>query len=318
MRIPRAGRLAFAIPLAVALTAIGAAQAAPGPRRHRRTRRPGKGRHLGGRRQGRLRHLAEHGQQGLVHGQRRRPDRGLLPAHRHARDPRHPARGHRRRHLRRPRGRGHRAPHRAGRGPQPGLPPGQHGDLGQVPHHQDLRHRPRPLGGAGGRPVRVAHRQPVHGLRAPRRRPGPERQRRHRPHGRGRPGGRRRRARRARCWPRAASRRPRAATSTAATAGRTCARTSPWTTLRSRRRPGNVVQTGADAAHRPGRRPAPAAGARLRPHARAGPRGRARVPRPRRSRRRGPSTRRAGGPTSPGCARRRPAPPPGARPTTPR
>ena len=41
----------------------------------------------------------------------------------------------------------------------------------QVPHHQDVRHRPGALGGAGRRAVRVAHRQAVRALRAARRRP---------------------------------------------------------------------------------------------------------------------------------------------------
>src|SRR6201987_44921 len=53
------------------------------------TGRPGKGEQLGPRRQGRLRNRSRPREQGLVHAARRRAERDLLPAHRHAQHPRH-------------------------------------------------------------------------------------------------------------------------------------------------------------------------------------------------------------------------------------
>ena len=57
---------------------------------------------------------------------------------------------------------------RARRPSQPHLPAGQHGPLGALADHQDLRRRPRPLGGPRRRHVRVADRPPVRPLRDPR------------------------------------------------------------------------------------------------------------------------------------------------------
>ena len=114
------------------------------------------------RRQGRVRHLdLRSAKQGLVHAEQRHPQRDLLPAHRHRGFARHSVRGVRRCHVHRPRGLLHEQAHGAGRSARARVPPDQHCHQRQVPHHQDLRHRSGPLGGAGRRPVRVAHRQAI-------------------------------------------------------------------------------------------------------------------------------------------------------------
>ena len=120
---------------------------------------------------------------------------------------------------------------------QPHLPPGQHGPLRALADHQDLRDRPGPRGGAGGRPLRVAHRAALQALRAARPRAVEHRRRRRR---RDRTGARWSRATRSspRRWRPSPPRRAcRAATWERATAGRTCATTSGWTGPTPARRP---------------------------------------------------------------------------------
>ena len=107
MNLHRAARRSFA-----ALLAPPSQRSAPTrpDRRPARPRRPGQGGDLGGGDKdgfGTSRTAKSKVWYTLNDGA---PDRGLLPADRHAGDPGHPARRDRRRHLRRPRGRGHRPP----------------------------------------------------------------------------------------------------------------------------------------------------------------------------------------------------------------
>ena len=156
-----------------------------GTGRAARARVPRRGGDLVARGQGRFRDGDRRpGQHGLVHAGGRHAQRGLRPADRHAELPGHPARRHRRGRLRRTGERGHRLRRRAGRPAGAGLPAGQHRDQRPVPDHQDLHHRPRPARGARRRALRVPRRAAVPGVRAARRGPGPERQRRHRALGR--------------------------------------------------------------------------------------------------------------------------------------